>query len=529
MGMATEQSGSNRCRPASDGVRALFLLTLVALLAAACSGHADVRGAAPQQCIDAWNDPSNASNQTKSYWLDASDSATHVGMLNGACAVVVMPNGGSTSVSAGVAGSVVWEKRAGGWQRHFASRDLLPRDLRVVNGDQHRAGTVSARKGPFRTLASPVDRAPRGTLVALRHAVDAMCDQDALIRSRLTPPETTEEAESLTSSTESSRADLAAKLTQTVRGPARWQLPAAEFAGSFYMESIALSLRARMENALAEDPSDADWKRGVIKDATTNRADEQRTQHELATALGLTTCLRTLAAMSGAPNPATTPASPTPSPTTTTTQPVAPPFSNAGFPPRVQQLVDDWSSGRGFPARCLSISFSKVDAAWAVVMLNHKTAADSVCAPRVFDGMSIMKLEGGTWRSVIDGSDPGGYCAMRVPARILESFPSANGAICLLAITTPSFTSPTRNIRCHRDGDGVACGTLNNGRAVILHAKGKLERSAVTPTLTSVSGPVLAYDKWWTNGPITCKSAASGVSCWNIGGGSFTISASGVT
>jgi len=103
------------------------------------------------------------------------------------------------------------------------------------------------------------------------------------------------------------------------------------------------------------------------------------------------------------------------------------------------------------------------------------------------------------------------------------------------------FQSPTHNIWCEMDfqnddiSDGAYCQSTNPPQNVSISSDGSIDRTCTdnagcvgqggeTPNSYS---PVLAYGQRAVEGPFTCLSEESGMSC-TAGGRGFTISSAGI-
>ena len=93
------------------------------------------------------------------------------------------------------------------------------------------------------------------------------------------------------------------------------------------------------------------------------------------------------------------------------------------------------------------------------------------------------------------------------------------------------FQSPSGNIRCRyfREGDVMACKTLNNGRVAVVPLRGNAYVLARLTDFTFPRGPVLNYGTYWSlTGRFRCDSYSYGMRCRSLRSGhGFLVSRGG--
>lgn len=86
--------------------------------------------------------------------------------------------------------------------------------------------------------------------------------------------------------------------------------------------------------------------------------------------------------------------------------------------------------------------------------------------------------------------------------------------------TGSGFSSPSGNIDCTSFGSVLNCSTANDGYSIALPSVG----AAYGGMGSSSGGETVPYGGSWQNGPFSCTSAESGVTCRNLSGNGFTLS-----
>lgn len=100
-----------------------------------------------------------------------------------------------------------------------------------------------------------------------------------------------------------------------------------------------------------------------------------------------------------------------------------------------------------------------------------------------------------------------------------------------------AFLSPTRNISCeinyHRQGipDETFCYALSRPESVTLNPDGTFSVCTGESCLANAAQntPTLGYGQTMTNGPFSCRSEVSGVTCTVASGRGFMISSTAIT
>ncbi|WP_217924918.1 hypothetical protein [Miltoncostaea oceani] len=82
---------------------------------------------------------------------------------------------------------------------------------------------------------------------------------------------------------------------------------------------------------------------------------------------------------------------------------------------------------------------------------------------------------------------------------------------------SPSFQSPTGNLRCQLSGGTLFCSSSNDGFGVALPSVG----SPSTGSGVASGGQVVPYGSRWQSGVFTCDSAFDGITCRNASGNGF--------